>query len=131
MKLFIKIAIVLSMSGFLMTATYAKTPKNEKAKTTISTTVKIPKNNAQKTGSKVTCDKKPGAPEKMAEVKTNANEKIAMINNVLDSLSKIIPLVTDTTIKTNLQQAQQALNAVKIKYANVIYRIDNDPQSMC
>ncbi len=116
MKTVIKGIIIASMSVFLLTATYAKTPKIEKA---------------PKTETKVTCDKKPGAPEKMTEVKNNANEKITMINNVLDSLSKIIPLVTDTTIKTNLQQTQQALQTVKTKYANVIYKIENDPQNMC
>lgn len=119
------------MSSFLMTTTYAKTPKTEKAKENISTTIKTNKDKSQKTGNKLTCDKKPGAAEKMAEVRKNANEKIAMINTVLDSLSKIIPLVTDTTIKTNLQQAQLSLQTIKSKYANIIYRIDNDPQSMC
>lgn len=119
------------MSSFLLTSTYAKTPKTEKAKNTISTTINKPKNNVSKTWNKITCDKKPGAPEKMTKVKKNANEKITMINNVLDSLSKIIPLVTDTTIKTNLQQALEALQIIKNKYANIIYRVNNDPQSMC
>ena len=110
MKTFIKGIIIASMSVFLLTATYAKTPKIEKA---------------PKTETKVTCDKKPGVEKKMTEVKKNANEKITMINNVLTSVSKIIPLVTDIPTKTQLQQTNESLQSIKNKYTNVVYRINN------
>ena len=116
MKTFIKGIIIASMSVFLLTATYAKTPKIGKA---------------PKAETKVTCDKKPGVEKKMNEVKKNANEKITMINNVLTSISKIIPLVTDITTKTQLQKTNESLQNIKNKYTNVVYRINTNPQSMC
>jgi hypothetical protein len=116
MKTLIKGIIIASMSVFLLTATYAKTPKIEKT---------------PKTETKVTCDKKPGVEQKMVNVKKSANEKISMINNVLASISKIIPLVTDSTIKTQLQQAKESLQITKNKYTSVVYRINTDPKSMC
>lgn len=85
----------------------------------------------QKSWTKLPCELETWFVDKVSRIRDNCIEKLALLNQVNMSLQQIIPLVKDTTIKSNLQVKQKAVVAMIKNYVTLKTALEKNPKSTC
>ncbi len=85
----------------------------------------------QKIWAKIPCALVAWFADKVARIQKNTLQKITLLTQVNTSLTSIIPLVKNTTIKSNLQTKQTAVQTMIKNYTTLKTTLEKNPQSTC
>ncbi len=88
-------------------------------------------NKTQKTWTVVSCDQKSWFAEKINQIKIDSIEKVNTLEKINISLQGIIPLVKNSSIRTNLEKQKKTIQIMKKNYSALNSNILKNPKIVC